>query len=62
MIKNFDELNAKINECTEKFASKLEGKNAKRSMVLCGGTGCISSNSLEIKAKIEEVISGLESI
>ncbi|MBE6649620.1 MAG: NADH-quinone oxidoreductase subunit NuoF [Ruminococcaceae bacterium] len=56
MIKNFDELNAKIKECTEKFSAKLEGKESKRAMVLCGGTGCISSNSMEIKAKIEEVL------
>jgi len=55
-IKNFEELFAKCAVCAERFGSKIEGKSGKRAVVLCGGTGCISSNSLEIKAKFEKLI------
>ena len=56
MIKNFDELNAKIAECSTDLANKFTGGNGMRAVVLCGGTGCISSNSLDIKAKFEKLI------
>ncbi len=56
MIKNFDELSAKCSACADAFGKKLEGTNGKRAVVLCGGTGCISSNSLEIKAKFEKLV------
>ncbi len=56
MIKNFDELNAKIAECSTALAKKFQGGNGMRAVVLCGGTGCISSNSLAIKAKFEKLI------
>ena len=62
MIRNFDELNAKICSCAEALKGKLSGANHKRAIVLCGGTGCLSSNSSEIKARFEELIAqkGLE--
>ena len=56
MIKNFEELNAKIAECSTDLANKFTGGNGMRAVVLCGGTGCISSNSLDIKAKFEKLI------
>ncbi len=55
-ITNFEELSAKCASCAEVFSKKIEGGNGKRAVVLCGGTGCISSNSLEIKAKFEQLV------
>ena len=55
-IKNFEELSAKCAVCADVFGKKIEGGSGKRAVVLCGGTGCISSNSLEIKAKFEKLV------
>ena len=55
-IKNFEELSAVCADCSDRFGKKISGSNGKRAVVLCGGTGCISSNSLEIKAKFEKLI------
>ena len=55
-MKNFDELSSKICACEEALNSKLDGSNGKRAILLCGGTGCISSNSLEIKDKFQALI------
>jgi len=55
-IKNYEELSAKCAVCADRFGKKIEGGSGKRAVVLCGGTGCISSNSLEIKAKFEKLI------
>lgn len=56
MIRNFEELNAKIEECSTNLAKKFTGGNGMRAVVLCGGTGCISSNSVAIKEKFERLI------
>ena len=61
-IKNFEELSAKCSVCADAYGKKIEGGSGKRAVVLCGGTGCISSNSLEIKAKFEKLIDALEDI
>ncbi len=55
-IKNFEELSAKCASCAECFGAKIEGSTGKRAVVLCGGTGCISSNSLAIKEKFEKLV------
>ena len=55
-MKTFDELSTKICACEEALNSKLDGSNGKRAILLCGGTGCISSNSLEIKEKFQKII------
>ncbi|MBR5321976.1 MAG: NADH-quinone oxidoreductase subunit NuoF [Clostridia bacterium] len=55
-IKNFEELSAKCAVCADAYGKKIEGGSGKRAIVLCGGTGCISSNSLEIKAKFEKLV------
>ena len=55
-MKSFAELDAKICSCTDSFNAKIDGSNGKRAVLLCGGTGCISSNSLEIKEKFEKLI------
>ena len=56
-IKNFEQLSAKCASCAECFGAKINGEGGKRAVVLCGGTGCISSNSLEIKSRFESLIS-----
>ena len=55
-IKSFEDLRAVSEELSAKLASKFEGKEGKRAIVLCGGTGCISSNSMAIKEKFEKLI------
>ncbi len=62
MIKNFAELEKKCNECASCLDSKFTGADGKRHIVLCGGTGCLSSHSEEIKAEFERLVAekGLE--
>ena len=56
MIRNFEELVAKQTECETCLNAKFEGTTGKRAVLLCGGTGCLSSNSAEIKAEFEKLI------
>ena len=62
MIRNQEELNKKICACTNKLDAKFSGTNGKRSIVICGGTGCLSSNSEQILETFQKLISekGLE--
>jgi len=55
-MKNFAELDAKVCACTEALTAKLDGTNGKRAILLCGGTGCLSSNSMDIKAKFDDLV------
>jgi len=55
-MKTFAELDAKICSCTDALESKIDGSNGKRAILLCGGTGCLSSNSNEIKEKFEKLV------
>ena len=55
-MKTFNELESKICSCTDALNAKLFGSNGKRAILLCGGTGCLSSNSMEIKARFEQLI------
>ena len=55
-MKTFAELDAKICSCTQALNAKIEGADGKRAILLCGGTGCLSSNSMDIKARFEELI------
>ena len=56
------QLDAKLQECTENLEKKIAGKDGKKHLVVCGGTGCISSNSNEILANLKQLIKdkGLE--
>ncbi|MBQ3379201.1 MAG: NADH-quinone oxidoreductase subunit NuoF [Clostridia bacterium] len=56
MIKTIDSLNENIKKRTESLNAKLTGSDGKRHIVLCGGTGCLSSHSDEITKKFEEVL------
>ncbi len=61
-INNMAELDQQIAVCTEKLNNKFSGEGNHRAVVLCGGTGCLSSNSQAIKEKFEKLIKekGLE--
>ena len=50
------QLDAKLQECTENLEKKIAGKDGKKHLVVCGGTGCISSNSNEILANLKQLI------
>ena len=56
MIATVDQLNANIAENTKKIQDKLSGADGKRHIVLCGGTGCLSSHSAEITEKFNTVL------
>ena len=55
-MQKMEELSAKLCSCTEALNSKIDGSNGKRAILLCGGTGCLSSNSMEIKEKFQKLI------
>ncbi len=55
-IKNAKELDQKIKGCTEAFEAKLKGTNGKRSVTICGGTGCLSSHSKDIFLEFQKII------
>lgn len=55
-IKTIDELNKKISHCNKCLESKFSGKDGKKHLVVCGGTGCLSSSSGEILEKLENLI------
>ena len=55
-IGTVEELEQKIASCTGCVDSKLTGADEKRHIVLCGGTGCLSSNSKEIMEKFGTVL------
>jgi len=42
--------------CTKNLEDKFSGKDGKRHIVICGGTGCMSSNSKEIMERFQELI------
>ncbi len=48
VIRNLDELGVRIDACTEALEQKFSGADGKRHVLVCGGTGCLSSNSQEI--------------
>ena len=62
MIKNFNELNEMSVKCSACLDAKFTGSDGKRHMVLCGGTGCLSSRSDEITAELKRLVAekGLE--
>ncbi len=52
-ITSVEELEQKAAQCKQQIEDKLAGADQKRHIVLCGGTGCLSSNSKEIAKKFE---------
>ena len=56
MINSVENLNDRIATCTACLQDKLAGSDDKRHIVLCGGTGCLSNNSAEIRQRFVEVL------
>ena len=56
MIKNFEELQNVSQKCSACLSAKFTGSDGKRHVVLCGGTGCLSSRSDEITAEFKRLI------
>lgn len=56
VIKTHEQFDATAAHCTECLNKKFTGADGKRAIVLCGGTGCLSSHSAEIKDKFMELI------
>lgn len=48
MIKNFADLEKVSSKCASCLSAKFTGNDGKRHIVLCGGTGCLSSRANEI--------------
>lgn len=55
-IKTIEDLNKRIDEATKKVTDKFKGLDHKRHIEICGGTGCLSSNSKQIKEEFEKLI------
>ena len=62
MIKNEQELQARIASCVSNLDKKFTGADGKRAIVICGGTGCLSSDSQAIIDEFNKLIAekGLE--
>ena len=55
-IKNIKELQTKIGKCEDCLKKKFSGEDNKRHIVVCGGTGCLSSSSQEIINEFNRII------
>ncbi len=53
-ITSFEQLENASSSCTKCLEDKLKGFEGKRAIVLCGGTGCISSHSTEIMEEFKK--------
>ena len=56
MFKSFEEFDKKSSSCVECIEKKFNGKDGKRHILVCGGTGCLSSRSEEIIERFEALI------
>ena len=61
-IKTAEQLNARIDAATKAVNDKFHGLDGKRHITICGGTGCLSSNSAEIMDEFNKLLKeyGLE--
>ena len=56
IIKSMEQLQARIKNCTKCLDDKINGRDGKRHIVVCGGTGCLSSDSHEIINELNRLI------
>ena len=56
MIKNFEELKQTSAKCASCLSAKFTGNDGMRHIVLCGGTGCLSSRADEITALFNKLV------
>ena len=61
-ITGFEQLAKVQADCEVKFQEKFTGIDGKRTIFLCGGTGCVSSGALEVLEKFQALLKekGLE--
>ena len=57
MIRSIQQFDAQVAECTKNLDAKLKGTDGKRHIVLCGGTGCLSSHSDQIMEEFKKMLS-----
>lgn len=57
MIRTYEELDRACEDCSKCLDAKFTGSDGKRHVVLCGGTGCLSSHSDEIREEFVKLIS-----
>ena len=60
MIKNEQELQARIASCVANLDKKFTGADGKRAIVICGGTGCLSSDSQAIIDEFNNIINDID--
>ena len=48
MFNSFEEFDKKSQHCAECISKKFSGEDGKRHILVCGGTGCLSSQSMDI--------------
>ena len=53
-ITSVEQLQKKMSACTECLNKKFNGEDGKRHLLVCGGTGCLSSHSKEIRESFEK--------
>ena len=55
-IKTIEDLKNTLSNCSKCMKEKFDGQDKKRHIVVCGGTGCLSSNSQEIIDNFNKLI------
>ena len=55
-INTYAELQDKNSNCSKCLSAKFDGSDGKRHIVVCGGTGCLSSHSNDIREKFIELV------
>jgi len=56
MYTSCEQLRADIARFTEEFQAKFNGKDGKRYIMLCGGTGCLAAGTTNMKERFEQLI------
>ena len=56
MIKTFADLSQISEKCISCLNAKFDGSDGKRHVVMCGGTGCLSSHSDKIRERMAELV------
>ncbi len=56
MYRSCEELRRDIDRYTAELTAKFDGRDGKRYVMLCGGTGCIAGGTPQLKEKFEEYL------
>ena len=56
MYHSCEELRRDIDRYTAELAAKFDGRDGKRYVMLCGGTGCVAGGTPKLKEKFEEYL------